>query len=312
MIAKTFVKKQGPMDLNSSSSTEKSVNALDNSQDAEPRLANTVGVTDIETPTHTATIEKTERTNHQLDTPAANDHESSSQSSSSVDGEGGLHLIASSSTASLSHPPVQHIKIGKSQKVGHAIACQVDEGELLAKTIATQVNDEDLQLGPRIFRPIRIAMEDDQRSEMEKDDFVEDHHLRPVPSSSQLHGILRKAPSAKWGSQSTVCFDEHGYDRSRSTSIIDQTDGLRSNKHSDLSLRDRSGSHNDLKKHRNGSIKKKLAMFHLGQNDDHEPPSKEVTPSESGSADTTVMAVLLIQFERHQKDSFKGLWKKEI
>ena len=77
------------------------------------------------------------------------------------------------------------------RKAANEIACQVEEDELLAKTMATQVNEEDLM--PAI-RGSRGVQQDDQRSENERDDVVSDHYLRPNQSVTQLHGILRKTP----------------------------------------------------------------------------------------------------------------------
>ncbi|OQV18353.1 Sodium/potassium-transporting ATPase subunit alpha [Hypsibius exemplaris] len=189
--------------------------------------------------------------------------------------EGGLHLRGhrESSTSVSSAPKI---------KIGHEIACQVEEEELLAKTVATQVNESEL-----IMAPTARSAQDDQRSE---NDGFDENYLRPVPSRGELHGILRKTPSAKWGSTSTVCFDEHnGYDRSRSTSLDTGPGDMRANRLSEINLSSgmpRSESHNNLKsKHRNGSIGKKLAMFHLGHHDDN-VSLKEPTPSETGSAST--------------------------
>ncbi|OQV18252.1 Sodium/potassium-transporting ATPase subunit alpha [Hypsibius exemplaris] len=102
------------------------------------------------------------------------------------------------------NPPAPSDK--EPRKTGQEIACQVNDSELLAKTIATQVTEDEL------------CTLETRRA------------LQPVSSRGQLHGILRKNSSARWASSnSTVCFDEHltndGRDRSRSASSVDTATG---------------------------------------------------------------------------------------
>ncbi|XP_055353100.1 sodium/potassium-transporting ATPase subunit alpha-B-like [Paramacrobiotus metropolitanus] len=161
------------------------------------------------------------------------------------------------------------------------IACQVEEDELLSKTISTQVNESDLRtmdgrMPPRSASHARFKLdnEDTVSNDTEKDDTVSQHlhvqtnPLRNTPSCQQLHGILRKTPSAKFGSQSTFPVND-----TLSTSNF----SLNDTRHSQDNLR-KSSAFSSQSDTANGNGKNgkhkgsRLALFHLGakDHDDHD------------------------------------------
>ena len=122
----------------------------------------------------------------------------------------------SHSNGSLSYPTANT----KEKKPTATMSCQVEDDELLAKTVATQTSDANLlDLEPRGRNPSENA------EHLERLDQLGESFLRPTASKIELRGILR-VPSAKWGSQSTVAFDEHVENENRRTSAMSDTSNI--------------------------------------------------------------------------------------
>lgn len=190
-------------------------------------------------------------------------------------------FISAPNEVSALHPGSTVLKantIRSSQpKESKSIECQVEESELLARTISTQVSDSDLRpMSLPAHAHFKLAEEDTQSNLTELDDTV-NGVLRPVGSTNQLHGILRKTPSAKFGSQSTFAVDNpslSGFSLSESSS----TNNLHGMKRKSVV----SGSEGDFRTKRSSSIGKKLAMFHLG-GEHHTSHSDLRSPSSDNS-----------------------------